>query len=59
MIIQMPEEIVYLKNSELISQKIEDIKKMLHEINCATGISSIRFQDNILRLNLEISFPVT
>jgi hypothetical protein len=59
MIIQMPEEIIYLKDSNQILQKIEDIKKVLQEINCTSGISSIRFNDNILRLNLEISFPVT
>jgi hypothetical protein len=58
MIIQIPEEIAYLKNSEQLLQKIENIKTMLHEINCTAGISSIRLNDNILRLNLDISFPV-
>jgi len=33
MIIQMPEEIVCLKDSEQILQKIEKIKTMLHENN--------------------------
>jgi len=59
MIIQMPEEIAYLKNSEQILQKIENIKTMLHEMNCTAGISSVRFQDNIMSLELQISFPVT
>ena len=59
MIIQMPEEIAYLKNSEQMLQKIEKIKTMLYKIDCTAAISSIRFQDNILRLNLEISFKIT
>jgi len=58
MIIQMPEEIAYLKDSDLILQKIEKIKVMLQEINCTTGISSINFQDNIMKIDLRISFPV-
>ena len=59
MIIQMPEEIAYLKDSEKLFKKIEEIKTMLLEKNCTSGIDSIRFQDNVLRLNLSVSFPVT
>jgi hypothetical protein len=38
MIIQMPEEIAYLKDSEKLFKKIEEIKTTLLEKNCTSSI---------------------
>jgi len=52
-------ELDYLKNSSALLQKIEEIQTALHNMNCTTNISPpAHIEDNIMRLELKICFPV-
>jgi TATA-box binding protein (TBP) (component of TFIID and TFIIIB) len=54
------EETVYLKDSEALSRKIEEIETALHNMNCATKISSeIYVENNEMSFDLRISFSLT
>jgi len=52
-------EIAYLKNSEMLAQKIDKIKAALHGIGCAaTFPSCIYVEKNEMSFELRISFPL-
>jgi len=53
------EEIGYLKDSEMLFQKIEKIKAMAHEMGCAADVpSSICIENSEMVFNLRISIPL-
>jgi len=51
-------EIVYLKNSDVLLQKLEKIKNTLHEMGITFEDPSwIQINDNKISFHIKISFP--
>jgi hypothetical protein len=52
-------EITYLKDSEILLQKINEIKNVLHNTNCTTKlVTGIFVKKNEIHFDLRITFPL-